>query len=173
MLFIGVDLGTTNIKAAAYDEQFQLLGRESAPVTYVRSGPVVEFDAEAYYDALLELLNRLLDRPAVGRSQVAQLVFTGQAESLVVLDNEGKALMRAISWMDERSEDECALLAGRFDPRHCESVTGQQAVLPTWPATKVLWLKGHAPEIYAAAARYLLLKDYVTFEKIRDYEILS
>lgn len=163
MLFIGVDLGTTNIKAAAYDEQFCLLGRESAPVTYVRSGPVVEFDAEAYYDALLELLNRLLDRPAVGRSQVAQLVFTGQAESLVVLDQAGKALMRAISWMDERSEAECALLAAQFDPQLCESVTGQQAVLPTWPATKVLWLKRHAPEIYDAAARYLLLKDYIVY----------
>ena len=45
MLFIGVDLGSTNIKATAYDEKFRFLGRESVPVTYVRSGPIVEFDA--------------------------------------------------------------------------------------------------------------------------------
>ena len=99
MLFIGVDLGSTNIKATAYDEKFRFLGRESVPVTYVRSGPIVEFDAEAYYDALVGILARLLDQPGVGRDNVAQIVFTGQAESLVVLDGQGKALMRALSWM--------------------------------------------------------------------------
>ena len=163
MLFIGVDLGSTNIKATAYDETFKFLGRESVPVTYVRSGPVVEFDAEVYYDSLVEILARLLDQPGVGREDVKQIVFTGQAESLVVLDKNGKALMRALSWMDERSVDECEELAEKFDNLLCEAVTGQQAVLPTWPATKILWLKKHAPEIYEAAASYMLLKDYIVY----------
>lgn len=163
MLFIGVDLGSTNIKATAYDEKFRFLGRESVPVTYVRSGPIVEFDAEAYYDALVGILARLLDQPGVGRDNVAQIVFTGQAESLVVLDGQGKALMRALSWMDERSVEECEELAGKFDGLLCEAVTGQQAVLPTWPATKILWLRKHEPEIYAAAKTYMLLKDYIVY----------
>lgn len=163
MLFIGVDLGSTNIKATAYDEAFHFLGRESVPVTYVRSGPVVEFDAEVYYDSLLEILSRLLDQPGVGRNDVRQIVFTGQAESLVILDSSGKALMRALSWMDERSVEECEELAGKFDSLLCEAITGQQAVLPTWPATKILWLRHHAPEVYAKAASYMLLKDYIVY----------
>jgi len=163
MRLIGIDLGSTNIKATAYDETFRFLGRESVPVTYVRSGSVVEFDAEEYYNSLLGILARLLDQPGVGRAQVAQLVFTGQAESLVILDKHGKALMRALSWMDERSVEECEALAAQFDSRLCESVTGQQAVLPTWPATKILWLKKHAPEIYQNAHSYMLLKDYIVY----------
>ena len=71
MLFIGVDLGSTNIKATAYDETFKFLGRESVPVTYVRSGPVVEFDAEIYYDSLVEILARLLDQPGVANARIA------------------------------------------------------------------------------------------------------
>lgn len=163
MQFIGIDLGSTNIKAAVYDEAFHLLGRESVPVTYVREGAVVEFDAEAYYDNLISMLHRLLTHPGVIRDDVKELVFTGQAETLVILNGEGRAMMRAISWMDERSVAECQELAAQFDGKLCESVTGQQAVLPTWPATKILWLRKHRPELYDRVQTYMLLKDYVVF----------
>ena len=45
--------------------------------------------------------------------------------------------MNAISWMDERSAEECEALAQKFDAATCEAITGQMAVLPTWPATKI------------------------------------
>ena len=163
MQFIGVDLGSTNLKAALYTENFELLGRESAPVEYYREDSVVEFDAEDYFDSLVDTLKRLLQVPGAKPAEVAQIVFTGQAESLVVLDKNGKPLMRAISWMDERSVDECEELAAKFDGKLCESVTGQQAVLSTWPATKILSLKHNRPEIYNAAETYMLLKDYIVY----------
>ena len=71
--------------------------------------------------------------------------------------------MNAISWMDERSTEECALLEERFPPARVEAVTGQAAVLPTWPATKILWLRRHRTDVYAAAGKYMLLKDYVVY----------
>ena len=163
MQIIGVDLGSTNLKAALYTESFELLGRESAPVEYYRAGPVVEFDAEDYCAALKDTLKRLLCVPGAKPAEVAQIVFTGQAESLVVLGGDGKPLMRAISWMDERSVEECDELAAKFDGKLCEAVTGQQAVLSTWPATKILWLKHNRPEIYSAAKTYMLLKDYIVY----------
>ena len=85
MQFIGVDLGSTNIKAACYDEKFHLLDRVSWPVTYLRDGPVVEFDAEAYFDGLVKILNELLACKGVEKNTIKQIVFTGQAESLNVL----------------------------------------------------------------------------------------
>jgi sugar (pentulose or hexulose) kinase len=36
-------------------------------------------------------------------------------------------------------------------------------VLPTWPATKLLWLRRHRPELWRQAASFLLLKDYVAW----------
>ena len=163
MQFIGVDLGSTNMKAALYDEQFHLLGRESAPVEYYRDGPVVEFDAEAYCASLKGALRRLMQSAGAKPAEVAQIVFTGQAESLVILGGDDRPLMRAISWMDERSVEECEELAAKFDGKLCEAVTGQQAVLSTWPATKILWLRHNAPEIYHAAKTYMLLKDYIVY----------
>ncbi len=161
MLYIGVDLGSTNIKAAIYDKDMHLIDRQSRPVEYIRENGFVEFDAVRYARELRELLAGMVR--SNGLSGSAHIAFTGQAESLVVLGNNGEPLMNAISWMDERSTEECAVLAEQFDSATCEAVTGQMAVLPTWPATKILWLKRHRPEVYDHAATYLLLKDYIVY----------
>ncbi|HWR23749.1 MAG TPA: FGGY family carbohydrate kinase [Feifaniaceae bacterium] len=163
MLFIGVDLGSTNIKAALYDGAFKCLHMESAAVSYVRENGCVEFDADAYVSDLIGILHRLAASGAADGRSISGITFTGQAESLVVLDGGGNPLMNAISWMDERSEEECGLLEKRFPPAACYAHTGQPAVLPTWPATKILWLRRHRPDLYAAAAHYVLLKDFVVY----------
>ena len=160
-MYIGIDLGSTNIKAAIYSENMKLIDRQSLPVEYVRENGFVEFDAVKYVRDLEALLWKMLQENKI--TNIRQIAFTGQAESLVVLGKDGAPLMNAISWMDERSAAECAVLSERFSPEQCEEVTGQLAVLPTWPATKILWLKHNRPEIYENAATYMLLKDYVVY----------
>ena len=174
-MFAGIDLGSTNIKAAIYDENFKLVDRQSRPVNYIRDNGFVEFDAYAYFRDLVGLLAEMVEKNGV--SALSQIAFTGQAESLVVLGSDGMPLMNAISWMDERSTEECEALAKQFSPELCEAVTGQMAVLPTWPATKIAWLRTHKPEIYNNAATYMLLKDYIVFaltgKKLSDMSIAT
>ncbi len=160
-MYLGVDLGSTNIKAAVYDENMQLLDRQSRGVVYLRENGFVEFDAEQYYALLLSLIGQMLRQNQI--STVRQLAFTGQAETLVCVGADGRACMNAISWMDERSVQECRELAAQFDPALCERVTGQQAVLPTWPATKILWLRRNRPDIFEKTACFMLLKDYIVY----------
>ena len=174
-MYLGVDLGSTNIKAAIYDGSMQLVGQQSRPVEYLRENGFVEFDAERYYNELAALIAQLTRD--CGVSKIRQIAFTGQAESLVCVDAEGRACMHAISWMDERSTEECKLLAAQFDAALCERVTGQQALLPTWPATKILWLKKNRPDVFAAAETFMLLKDYIVFRltgrKLADMSIAT
>lgn len=174
-MYAGIDLGSTNIKAAIYDKDFHLIDRQSRPVEYIRENGFVEFDAKAYCEDLIALLADMLRGSRI--SCLKQIAFTGQAESLVVLGKDGAPLMNAISWMDERSAAECEALRKQFDPAACEAVTGQMAVLPTWPATKILWLKHNRPDIYENAATYMLLKDYIVFRltgrKLADMSIAT
>ncbi len=160
-MYCGIDLGSTNIKIAIYSKDFTLIDRQSRPVEYIRDQGFVEFDALAYLDTLTSLLASMVQENHI--TSLAQIAFTGQAESLVVLGQDGKPLMNAISWMDERSSEECQVLSAQFPPAVCEAVTGQMAVLPTWPATKILWLKNHRPEVYENASAYMLLKDYIVY----------
>ncbi len=160
-LFIGVDLGSTNIKVALYDGNFQMLKCLSHPVEYLRDGGVVEFDALDYCENLTGMLGRLME--GKDGNALRRISFTGQAESLVCVGADGKPLMNAISWMDERSTEECGALSKQFALDTVYKTTGQMEICPTWPATKILWLKKHRPDVYANTVTYMLLKDYVVF----------
>ena len=157
-MYIGVDLGTTNIKAALYDGDMRLAGRASAPVEYIRENGRVELDADGYFHDLIQMLRSL-----IGGKPIRQIAFTGQAETLVCLGRNGTPLMNAISWMDERSREECAVLAERFPKKVIGEVTGQQAVLPTWPATKILWLRNNRRDVFDNTSMFILLKDYIVY----------
>ncbi len=174
-MYIGIDLGSTNIKAAIYDKDFRLIDRQSRPVEYIRDNGFVEFDAETYCADLVSLLQSMLAENRI--TEIRQMAFTGQAESLVVVGNDGKPLMNAISWMDERSGGECEELSKMFSAETCEAVTGQMAVLPTWPATKIQWLRNNRKDVYDNAETYMLLKDYVVFylagKKLSDMSIAT
>jgi len=56
-MYIGIDLGSTNIKAAIYDRSFKLIDRQSRPVEYIREDGFVEFDAALYCAQLAGLLD--------------------------------------------------------------------------------------------------------------------
>ena len=174
-MYLGIDLGSTNIKAALYDEKMNLKDRKSIPVTYIRENGFVEFDAKVYAENLVSLLSGMLKENGV--KSVLEIAFTGQAESLVSVGENGLPLMNAISWMDERSTEECEELITLFTKEECEAVTGQQAVLPTWPATKILWLKRNKPEVYENTKTYMLIKDYIVYYltgvKVSDMSIAT
>ncbi|MDR2617579.1 MAG: hypothetical protein LBC62_01800, partial [Treponema sp.] len=164
MAYIGIDLGSTNIKGALFGgETLTRLSFCSQPVVYTRRGKEVEFDADAVVQTVLEIL-RKLGRSAEGAGvSIRQIALTGQAESLVLLGKNGRPLRPALSWMDERSAAECRELAGQFAPERCYDVTGQKAVIPTWPATKILCLSRTEPDVTARTAVYIMLKDYVAY----------
>lgn len=166
-MLIGVDLGSTNMKAALYTDGMELIGREGLPVDYIRENGRIEFDAKLYAGNLVTLLGGLIKKGIesgrISPDEGGSMAFTGQAESLVILGRDDEPVMNAISWMDERSVEECAELAAKFSPEEIEAVTGQMTVLASQPATKILWLGKHNPEILAAAKTYMMLKDYIVW----------
>lgn len=163
MLFLAIDLGSTNTKAALYDERMCRLATHSVPLVYLRADGLIEFDANAYWNDLVSLIRSLFSSSGANPRELCSITLTGQAESLLALDASGRPLMNAISWMDERSLAECATLETAFSGADFYGHTGQPAALPTWPATKILWLRKHRPEIFSAAAHYSLLKDYIVY----------
>lgn len=46
----------------------------------------------------------------------------------------------------------------------CAQITGQLAVLPTWPASKILWLRENRHDVFSRTAKFVLLKDYIVYK---------
>jgi xylulokinase len=165
MAIVAIDLGTTNIKVAVYDSKLKLLAMDSENVKYLRDEDIVEFNAEQYFDTLISTVQRCCLSSSLGKPyNITQIVLTGQAESLVVIDKNGKPLRNGISWLDMRSWKECEELKNEFNKQTCYRITGQPAIIPTWPITKILWLRQHEPMIYSQVDKYLLLKDFIQFK---------
>ena len=159
MKYVGIDLGTTNIKAGLYDDGMRRTALLSRPMRYRRDGVAVEFDAEEVLRCVVEMLREFGNRGAC----ISHVGLTGQAESLVLAGGDGRPVRPAISWMDEQSTAECAEIAGRVSSDELYAVTGQKAVIPTWPAAKLLRLKKTEPEALEAARWLVMLKDYIAW----------
>ena len=170
MGIITVDLGTTNIKVASYTNALVPVAIESHNVSYIKENGFIEFDAELYFSDIAALIKTCYEESArTFDRETVQIVLTGQAESLIVVDKHGKPLRNGISWLDMRSTRECEELSHVFDKDLCYKITGQPEIIPTWPLTKILWLKRNEPDCFAAVEKVLLLKDYIIFRLTGRY----
>ncbi|TFG58759.1 MAG: hypothetical protein E4H36_15085 [Spirochaetales bacterium] len=164
MSIVSVDLGTTNIKVMLFGDDLSVRATVSENVRYERKENFVEFYPREYFDNLAAAIRKILETAAGMKEPVRTIILTGQAESLVTLDKTGNPLGRGISWLDMRSDAECKELTDTFPADITYPITGQPAIIPTWPVTKILWIKKHEPERFASVWKYLMLKDYILFE---------
>ncbi|PDQ36022.1 MAG: hypothetical protein B5766_02450 [Candidatus Lumbricidophila eiseniae] len=161
VLVYAVDLGTTNLKVVLYDDRLRRLAIASVPALYTRLGARVEFDPDSVFERVLGLIARCAADGTARASQEAVIVITGQAESLVLADDNGTAIRPGISWLDDRATAETVELGERFGADEAFSITGEPFASSTWPAAKLRWLRRHEPETLEAARSVLMIKDYL------------
>jgi xylulokinase len=151
---IGLDVGTTGVKAIAISPDGRVLA--SASEGYALSTPQpgwAEQDPEDWWRAAQACLERLPEGP---------LGLSGQMHGLVVLDAADRVLRPAILWNDQRTAAECAEIEARVGLERLIELTGNRA-LTGFTAPKLLWLRRHEPDTYARIRQVLLPKDYVRF----------
>jgi xylulokinase len=158
---LGVDLGTTAVKAALFD----VCGRRAASSTreyplLTPSPQVVEQEVEVYWRAFRDALAAVLAAAGVPAGSIRALGVSAQGETLIAVDRQGRALAPAIVWMDNRAQEESDLLAASLGNERVHEVTGQVGMLPMWPASKILWLRRNRPEIFPRVHKFLLIEDW-------------
>jgi xylulokinase len=161
---VSLDLGTTNIKAGIYDDDLVELATASLKVDYETSQNFVEFDAGQYWQLCKNCITEAIGKSNIDSGRIVSVSLTGQAETLVVIGKDDEPSGKAISWMDTRSEKECANLKRAFDNKRCYMITGQPDIVTTWPITKILWIKNNQKSRFDGAKKFLMLKDFIAFK---------
>jgi xylulokinase len=161
-LLLGLDLGTTNIKGAAYDLAGTLLALTSRPTPTVTQGPrQAHHDPEALWAETVAVLRELVSRaPSSGR--ILGLAIASIGEAGVPLDAQGQPLYPIIAWYDERTAPQAAWWAQEVGAEAIYRLTG----LPlghTFTLNKLLWLRAAEPEVYARMRRWLCVSDYLAY----------
>jgi xylulokinase len=172
---LGVDVGTTAVKAAVVAADGRLLGSASVeyPTAFPRPG-WVEQDPEDWWRASCGAIRSALRES--GRAEVAAVCVSAQAPTLLALDERGAPVRPALIWMDRRAEAECAALREEVGEDDVRRVTGNR-IDPYFVAPKLRWLRDNEPEAFARARVYIqatgLVVQRLTGETTLDREHAS
>ncbi|MDR2391380.1 MAG: xylulokinase [Planctomycetota bacterium] len=158
-LYIGLDLGTSELKAAIIDRERRFLATAGFPLEVDRPRPLwAEQDPDLWWRAVLDVMDRLAAKHPEYMKNVHGIGLSGQMHGAVLLGGRDEILRPAILWCDGRSERECAELVRR-EPRLSE-ISGNLA-MPGFTAPKLLWVAGNEPEAFARTRCVLLPKDWL------------
>lgn len=166
---LGIDAGTTSIKAGLFEPGGRCLAVERQE--YHLSTPQVdraELNPEIYWQACIATVKKALRRANIDPQQVAALAVSSQGETTITLDSMGKPIYPAIVWLDNRAIREADKLANRFS-NEVYQVTGIPEIIPTWTGCKILWLRENEPQVFARAAKFLLVQDYLIYRLTGEY----
>jgi xylulokinase len=162
---IGIDVGTTAVKALAVAPSGEVLARATAsyPLSTPRPG-WAEQDPEDWWRATQTALDALGCEPAA-------IGLSGQMHGLVALDSADRVIRPAILWNDGRTQRQCEEIEATVGLDRLIELTGNRA-LAGFTAPKLLWLRENEPDAFARIRSMLLPKDYVrlrlTGEKATD-----
>ncbi len=163
-LILGIDIGTTSLKTAVYDQTGTLQASAVTEYSLLTPAPnIVEVPCETYMDSIEAGLREIERKGKVRRKEIGIVGFSVQGETLCLLDREGRALGNAIVWMDNRAGKQAAEMREKFGDELCYRITGQVSFEANWPAEKILWIRENEPERFARTAHFVLLEDYVIY----------
>jgi len=169
IMFLSVDIGTSSVKAAVFDAS----GREIATSMkmYAPESPKpgwLEVAPEIYWQKTKEAVSETIDGIPCP-SSIKAVGVTGQGETLVTLDGEGRPTGKAIVWLDTRAQEEAREIESLFGMEKIYRTTGQAEVSAGYTASIILWLKKNEPDRFRLTEKFLLLNDYIVYRLTGSY----
>ncbi len=158
--FLGIDVGTTAVKAILVDGRGATLSEGDGPqtVSVPRPGWAEQHPHDWWSGAVQATRAALAVAPA--GVEVAAVGLSGQMHSAVVLDDKDEVIRPAILWNDVRTTAQCRWIVDRVGLAGLRRHAANPA-LEGFTATKVLWLRDNEPRSYKRLRTLLLAKDYV------------
>ena len=158
-MFLGIDLGTSEIKLLLLDDSHRVLATQSETLSLQRPAPLWSEQHPAdWWQALDSAMLRLREAAPGALAAVRAVGLSGQMHGAVVLDAQGTVLRPAILWNDGRSAAQCVQLERALPTLH--TLSGNLA-MPGFTAPKILWLREHEPAVFERIAKVLLPKDWL------------
>lgn len=161
-LLVGIDVGTTNVKAVVYTPTGQSIARASVPTPTHYPQPTWAFyRPQELWGCTVQAL-----RQATGQlsnpGQIASVAVASMGEAAVPVDAHGHPTYDAIAWFDQRTQPQVARLEQTIGRDRLFAVTGL-SLQPIFGMCKLLWIKENRPEAYARTVRWLNIADYIAF----------
>ncbi len=172
--FVGVDVGTTNVKALAMPSDLgQILAHASAPLTTLHPEPgYAEQDPAEIWSAFVQVITEVVREVAQGGHVITHVAFCTAMHSLLPMDDGGTPLGNAILWSDNRAEVQAADLRTKQVAlgKAIYKETGTP-LHPMIPLCKLAWLREHDPRMLHRTARFGSIKEFLWHKLTGEFEV--
>ncbi len=169
-MFLGIDLGTSSVKAVVLDRDHRLVASSSAPLSLDAPRPLWrEQHPDQWWRACEAAVGAALQELRRGgrhRGEIEAIGLTGQMHGATLLDGRGEVLRPAILWNDGRAAAECLELEQAVP--HSRQITGN-LMMPGFTAPKLLWVAKHEPALFDRVRKVLLPKDWLRWRLTGSY----
>jgi len=172
---LGIDLGTTGIKCAAYDENGKMLGKTYREYQlYMPKKGVAELDQNLVIDSLFENIKELNSFETVLKDPVEALSISVSGDDCMPVDKRGKPLYNTIMSMDTRGYKENEWINKIIGAEEIYRITGQPPS-NLYPLNKLIWFKQNKPEIFEKIYKFLCWEEFIFMklgaEPVSDYSV--
>ena len=158
---LGLDLGTSSVKALAVREDGRVIGEASQPYGIERPQPNwAEQDPRVWWAQACAAIRNLLSEHALDPTDLVAIGLSGQMHGTVLLGADRQPIHNAIIWADGRSGAQVAALEEKLARRSIVNITGNRPAVG-FMALSLAWLREHEPELLGRTAHVLLPKDYI------------
>ena len=159
-MYLGIDLGTTGIKALLIDADQRIIASTVAPLDVARPQPGwCEQNPADWIRAAEQCLDALTADHGKALAAVKGIGLSGQMHGAVLLDKQDHVLRPCILWNDTRSH----LQAARLDADARFRAISGNIVFPGFTAPKLVWVRENEPAIFDKVHKVLLPKDFLRF----------
>jgi len=166
---LGIDLGTTGIKAAICTPDGHLLGDSYLEYPLIRPEPgVVEQDADLWWALAQDAIRQAILAAQVQGDTIQALSVSSQGISFVPVDKAGRTLSQSINWLDTRATAEAATIRQQYSDADLFKLTGKRAS-PSYVLPKLLWLRDHDSQTYRRTHKFLMGHDFLVFKLTGEY----
>jgi len=164
---LGIDLGTSSLKAVIIDEHSDVFISTSVPyitkdIENTASG-FIERDFEEFWIAIKQVVSFYIQDQNINPSQVRCIALSVLGGAFAPLDSNFKPLRKAIIGLDMRAVKESEFIKKEFGNDRIHAFTGQPEIA-FWPAAKLLWIKNNEPEIFRSTRYIASVEDYLIYK---------
>ncbi len=159
--FLGIDLGTTNIKAGIIDEYGEYMDSEGESYTILSPHPGwAEQDPLIWWKKTITVVNKIIKKTKINGKDIKGIGFSGQMHGLIAVDNMQNPLINAIIWADQRVHKEVEFIKANVSKK---LLTERLGSFPNsgFTAPKVLWFKRNKRNLYNKTHKFLFPKDFI------------
>ena len=157
--YLGIDIGTTAIKAMVVDELGSVVGAGESPLGISVPMPGwAEQDPSDWWQGTVNAVRVACNK--ANTREVTSIGLSGQMHSSVLLDKADRVLRPAILWNDVRTTAQCRFITDSIGKAGLRRLVGNPA-LEGFTAPKLLWMRDEEPHLFDQARTVLLPKDYV------------